>query len=160
MRNSIRCNRQIFVVAFGFALALVGQTPMAAAADKWLACAGTVTAIEQKVTKTDPSERVLVYNDDLKMLYQWQDKRKALSVIPTLSYTPEQIIWGQPKVIGFSGSYWEGRLNRSDMSLTVERIDSNLDRMTWTEKCVPTQPVNGSDAEVSAATAVRSTSVQ
>lgn len=153
MKN-VRRNRQIIQVTFGVGLALAAQTHVAAAGDKWLACKGTLTATELTGTKTEPSERVLAYNDEMKTLHQWQDKKKTFSFIPTVSYTPEQITWGKPNALGFSGAYWEGKLNRSDMSLMIERTEGKpeggIERMTWNEKCAPTQPLNGSEPAVAA----------
>lgn len=154
MKNADRRNRQIFQVTFGVGLALAMQTHIAAAGDKWLACKGTVTAVEQTGTTTDLSERVLAYNDELKTLHQWQDKKKAFSFIPTVTYTPEQITWGKPNALGFSGAYWEGKLNRSDMSLKIERTEGKpeggLEKLIWNEQCAPTQPLDGSGAAVAA----------
>jgi len=134
-------------MTFGVLLALGAQIHAAEAAEKWLACAGTLTTVEQSDAKTEPSERVLAYNDEYKALFQWQQNRKALSLIPTVSYNSEQIDWGK-RFPGFSGPYWEGRLDRRNMSLKIERTEGNPDgtveKMTWVEKCAPTQPLDGS----------------
>src|SRR5689334_5069524 len=102
MRNVSRRTNEISLITFGALLAMGAQIHSATAADKWLACTGTVTAIEEKGTKTDPSSRVIAYNDELKALYQWQEQKKALNLIPSASFTGDRIKWGKPNALGYS----------------------------------------------------------
>ena len=66
------------------------------AADTWLACKGTVVTTPNGAkapASTAPSERILVFNDDIKRIYQWFDARKQMSPLPEKVYTDKDITW-------------------------------------------------------------------
>lgn len=122
-------------------LSLAVQAHTAAASEKWLTCSGTVSKSDEAGITTDASHRVLAYSDDKKMLFQWGEQQKTLTPVSIVEYTPKQIIWGnmssgaQPK--------WEGKLDRSNMSLKMERIMGH-EKHQWSERCSPTQSLDGS----------------
>ncbi len=133
--------------ARGLALPLMGAVAALAfvpkdllAADNWMSCTGTLTTVPtDKNAKPVPSEttaRTLVFNDELRLLYQYSKERQALDLMPVASYTPQQIKWGSD-IYQNGGMKWEGTLNRADSSVSLKRVDPDT-VMTWTEKCSPT----------------------
>ena len=146
MRTNSRVVNQIAATTFGVMLALLGQS-QAHAADAWLACKGTVTMMSKAETKSEPSERVLVYDDQTKNLYQWSEQKKTLSIMPTTSYSGREIRWGA-NLEHTGGMWWNGRLDRTKLSVSIERSDRDLSRMTWAEMCSPTQPLDGNPPAV------------
>jgi len=142
-----------FTFARAFALPMIGVVAALVlvpkdvlAADTWLSCSGTLaTTLADKNAQapaSQPSGRTLVYNDELSRMYEYSKERKALSELPTESYTPKQIKW-KSDIFQNGGMKWEGTLNRSDLSLVIQRVDPES-VMTWTEKCSPTTsaPIN------------------
>lgn len=112
------------------------------AADTWLACKGTMTVTPNGAkapTSSEPSERVLSYDDDIKRIYQWLEPKKQLSPLPEKIYTDKEITWDVSDRTT-AGSYWNGRLDRANMSLTMEYTEGDLTKTLWKEACAPTTP--------------------
>lgn len=123
------------------ALALASAAP-AMAADAWIACNGTMTSTPDKTAgETQPSQRVLVYDDAARQLYQYSEKRQTLDVMPTKSYDAGKITWAAD-LTHTGGMRWEGSLDRVKMMVSIKRED-NDGVMLWNEQCKPTLPLTG-----------------
>lgn len=136
-------------------LGMAASLQPALAAESWLACKGTLTTTPYRAAAGTNAEssRVLVADDTARQLFQWQEARKTLSLIPTQTYTAATIAWANAATGGTVGPRWKGTLDRTKMTLTIERTDGNLEHMRWHETCQPTQP-RDRDASVAAAQSV------
>ena len=138
--------RALVLPMMGVVAALVFVPKDALAADSWLSCSGTLaTKLADKNAQSPPSQpsaRTLVYNDELSRMWEYSAERKTLNELPTESYTPQQIKW-KSDIAQNGGMKWEGTLNRTDLSIVIQRVDPGS-VMTWTEKCSPTSaaPIN------------------
>lgn len=144
------CGKTVAALA---AVAFSGTAGSAFAADTWLACNGNVVTIPSGAkapSSTEPSDRVLAFNDENSRLYEWSDKRKSLDPVPTLSYAPGKITWGAD-MMNSSGMSWQGTLDRAKMKLDIHRKDREGVTMVWKEQCQPTAPMSTDpDAQVAA----------
>ena len=119
----------------------IAQAQLAHAAENWVACRGTVTTVDKASTKTEPAEHIYVLDDRIRQFYQWSGERKLLSIIPTTSYSDDKILWRSDK-LDSQGTAWSGSLDRKSMAVRIDRIDRDSSRMTFAEKCQPSQALN------------------
>lgn len=120
------------VVALGSRSAFAGNV--------WMACTGNVTSVTDGATKTEPSQRIVAYDDATQQLYQYSDKRKVLDPVAVSSYAPGKITWGNDQ-LNASGAAWQGTLARPGMILEITWRDRNGATMNWKEQCRPTNPL-------------------
>jgi hypothetical protein len=128
------------------------------AAESWLACKGTMSVTPHNAkapTSTTPSDRVLVFNDEIKRIYQWLEARKQMSPLPEKVYTDKEITWDVSDR-ATAGSYWKGKLDRGTMAVTIEYTEGDLTKTIWNEACAST-PARDKAAMADADTSVTKT---
>lgn len=110
----------------------------AMAADVWISCEGSIVTTKGKDSTKATATDVYAYNDDVRALYRYSAQRKQLYIVPTSSYDPKAIAWGNPtKNLAAQEEQWQGSIDRAKMSLKQVRQQGD-EVMTWEQVCKPT----------------------
>jgi hypothetical protein len=117
----------------------------ALAAERWVACEGTVATTVTKDGKTEttnaPATDVYAYNDASKALFKYSDKRNTLDPVFVTGFDDKAIKWANAGAssAGSSAASWEGSIDRATLALKLTRTERG-EIMTWTQQCKATSP--------------------
>lgn len=124
-----------------FGLLALLTSGSAAAATTWIDCSGQmVTTKAGKADEPSAAHDVYVIDDTAKALFKYSDARKSADLEPVTAFDDKEIKWAEKPDLGALDSGWEGRLDRTAMSLRVE-YHQIPETTVWTEQCKPTDPL-------------------
>lgn len=118
---------------------LILAAPTWAYTPQWLECTGdlTVTPAGAAATK-EPAKDIYVYDPDARNLFKYSETQKRLAYLGAKAMSDQDIRWSGSNT-GLESSRWEGRLDRSAMSLNLS-YTSDKESRVWSEACKPTDP--------------------
>lgn len=122
--------------AFALAAAIWGAAPAFAYTPQWLECTGEQAITTGGATTKQPVTEIYVYDPDARNLFKYSESQKRLSNMGAKATSDHVVRWSG-KSIGMEINEWEGKLDRSTMSVQ-QSYKSGSEARNWTESCKPT----------------------